>query len=248
MRRLWLPNQNAVHSATVGGERTRVRDHIVSALYADLVGPFEGAQAHLTSRELLRQRPSAWYLTGFLVPEGKQDSEEGDDELGVGDDVQADEAESEEQEPKQRKTFPASMGFSVLLPPADKLKSVDVTISFAQYAPEWIKPEGTPGPRSPSLAPRPLRPDDDHGSLGPGNDRQGHPRARNRRRATHRSPPHHRGRRSRRRRKWDPGALALPSEPADARREGQARPSTPSSRFRWSSELLSRSCLGRIGG
>ncbi len=125
--------------------RTRVRDHIVSALYADLVGPFEGAQAHLTSRELLRQRPSAWYLTGFLVPEGNQESEEAEDELGVGDDVEADEAESEEQEPKQRKMFPASMGFSVLLPPADRLDSVQVTISFARYEPEWIKEEGKSG-------------------------------------------------------------------------------------------------------
>ena len=139
-------DRNRVDCRPVGGERTRVRDHIVSALYADLVGPFEGAQAHLTSRELLRQRPSAWYLTGFLVPEGNQESEEGDDELGVGDDVEADEAESEEQEPKQRKTFPASMGFSVLLPPADRLDSVEVTVSFARYAPEWIKEEGKQGP------------------------------------------------------------------------------------------------------
>jgi len=130
----------------VGGERTRIRDHIVSALYADLVGPFEGAKAHLTSRELLRRRPSTWYLTGFLVPEGNQESADDDDELGVGDDVSADDASTEEQEPKQRKTFPASMGFSVLLPPAGEIDAVDVTISFARYERERIKEEGEKGP------------------------------------------------------------------------------------------------------
>jgi hypothetical protein len=129
----------------VGGEQTRVRDQIVSALYADLVGPFEGSQAHLTSRELLQRRPSSWYLTGFLVPEGNQENVDEDDELGVGDDVSADDAATEEQEPKQRKMFPASMGFSVLLPAAGEIDSVDVTISFARYEPERIKEEGEKG-------------------------------------------------------------------------------------------------------
>ena len=138
--------EDPVHSGPVSGERTQVRDHIVSALYADLVGPFEGAAAHLTSRELLRRRPSTWYLTGFLVPEGNQESVDDGDELGVGDDVPADDAGTEEQEPKQRKTFPTSMGFSVLLPPAGQIDAVDVTISFARYESERIKDEGEKGP------------------------------------------------------------------------------------------------------
>ena len=85
----------------MGGKRTRVRDHLVGALYADLVGPFKGIDAHATSRELLRQKPSAWYLTGFLVPEEDRESADDDDALAAGDDTSSEDAGSEEQEPKQ---------------------------------------------------------------------------------------------------------------------------------------------------
>jgi len=129
----------------VGKNETRVRDHLVGALYADLVGPFEGVDAHLTSHEFLRQKPSAWYLTGFLVPEEDRESQDDDDELGIGDDTSTEDAGAEEQEPKQRKMFPASLGVSVFLPPAGELDHIDVTISFAQYAAEWVKQEGKAG-------------------------------------------------------------------------------------------------------
>ena len=38
-----------------------VRDHLVTALNTDLIGPFK-------SDEIIPTPPSRWYLTGFLVP------------------------------------------------------------------------------------------------------------------------------------------------------------------------------------
>ena len=48
------------------------RSKLIDALRLDLVGPGEvlGAEARVlgTPNEILPQRPSTWYLTGFLVP------------------------------------------------------------------------------------------------------------------------------------------------------------------------------------
>ncbi len=124
---------------------TPVRDHLVDALYADLVGPFIGAHEHESSKELLRN-PADWYLTGFLVPE--TDREPPPDELdgpGEGDDVPKDDSDEEEQPTKRPKLFPASMGMSVLLPPDADLTHVTARVSFARYVPEWTKDDGERG-------------------------------------------------------------------------------------------------------
>ncbi|MGE3633994.1 MAG: hypothetical protein AB7P00_29105, partial [Sandaracinaceae bacterium] len=121
------------------GDHTAVRDHLVDALYADLVGPSAGADAHATSTELLRNPPD-WYLTGFLVPE--TDREPPPDELdgpGEGDDVPKDDSNEEEQPTKRPKLFPASMGMSVLLPPDASITHLTARVSFARYVPEWIE-------------------------------------------------------------------------------------------------------------
>jgi hypothetical protein len=111
---------------------SRVRTHLTRALYADLVGPHQGAKVHSTSTEILPTRPSSWYLTGFLVPDKDRviepDVLEG---LGTGDDIQTEESSAEEHEPKQKKLFPASMGMSVLLP--EEARAVTAQVSFAQY-------------------------------------------------------------------------------------------------------------------
>lgn len=126
-------------------EPTALRTHLVDALYADLVGPFEGDAHHHTATELLTQRPSRWYLTGFLVPEaGRETEPDVLDGAGEGDDVTADDANSEEAEAKRVRLFPASMGLSVLVP-ADA-KQIEATVSFAHYSEERIK---TPGKRGP---------------------------------------------------------------------------------------------------
>jgi hypothetical protein len=97
-----------------------VRDHLIAALRADIVGPFAGADAH-DAPEVLDLPPSRWYLAGFLAPEGDRviSDPTADDEDGAGDDRQAEDAGFEEPAPKQRKVFPASLGLSVLLPPGE---------------------------------------------------------------------------------------------------------------------------------
>ncbi|HEY9422780.1 MAG TPA: hypothetical protein VIW92_15300, partial [Thermoanaerobaculia bacterium] len=136
---------------------TVARDHLVRALKADLVGPFDLDQAE-TFEEVLRLPPSRWYLTGFLAPEeGRQvtggergedqtDSRQDptmDEELAVGPDEDAEDAEpGAESEPKQKNRLPASMGLTVLLPPGSGDDVVKATVRFADYVPEEQEEEG----------------------------------------------------------------------------------------------------------
>lgn len=114
-----------------------VREHLVEALHADLVGPFGRNPGDATSDagELLRHAPSRWYLTGFLVPREQGEIEEPDDEdddLGSGDD-QDDEETSTGADPsvKRVRRLPASMGVSVYLTPS--VKQLTVHVSWADY-------------------------------------------------------------------------------------------------------------------
>lgn len=129
----------------------QVRDALLQALEADLIGPFDSGGA-----EVLPLPPSRWYLTGFLVPQGgaipedddradeaatagKLDRDiDADSELAAGDDVQTDDAGNADPEPKRRAFFPASMGLSVFLPPAPRggdatEDTIEVTVRYADY-------------------------------------------------------------------------------------------------------------------
>lgn len=56
-----------------------VRTHLVEALHADIVGPFDGDP---NSAEVLPCPPSRFYLTGFLAPSGDRDPDNpADDEF-----------------------------------------------------------------------------------------------------------------------------------------------------------------------
>jgi hypothetical protein len=117
---------------------TGVRASLVAALQADLVGPFRPPGDDATADELLPIPPSRWYLTGFLAPKEDRETKDAtaDEELGAGTDEEDDEPPPDN-EPKQRATFPASLGMSVLLPA--KRTDEDVvraTVSFAEYAKE----------------------------------------------------------------------------------------------------------------
>ena len=114
-----------------------VRDHLIHALAADLVGPFSGDPA---ATEVLQLPPSRWYLTGFLAPETGRivDDPTEDDELGAGDDEEGDDAGFSEPMPKQRKIFPASLGLSVLLP-AGAGDRVTATLRWAEYTEDKVE-------------------------------------------------------------------------------------------------------------
>ena len=109
---------------------TTVRQHLIDALRADLVGPFDPS-----GQELLELPPSRWYLSGFLAPEDDNEPEDpGDEEeLGGGDDLDVDEAQAAEPEPKRPSFMPASIGLSVLVPPCKGDDTVSVVVRWADY-------------------------------------------------------------------------------------------------------------------
>src|SRR5262245_51545674 len=125
-----------------------VRDRLVRALEADLVGPFD---LDAGSQEVLPLPPSRWYLTGFLVPQTRREVEDPteDDELGAGEDD--DDDTPTEPEVKRRSLLPASIGMSVLLPPGSSTDKVRVRLRYADYVrqppPEPVEGEDKARPR-----------------------------------------------------------------------------------------------------
>jgi hypothetical protein len=109
-----------------------LRDELVSALEADLIGPFD-PELH---EELLPLPPSRYYLCGFLAPEQarEQHDPEEDAELEGGDDLPTEDNPGQEPQPKQRRRFPASLGMSVLLPA--EADEITATVRYADYLPE----------------------------------------------------------------------------------------------------------------
>jgi len=114
---------------------TSVRASLVTALKADLVGPFNPEQP----KEILSIAPSRWYLTGFLAPREDRETKSPDDDDDGGGGAAGEEDEDEtaqEPEPKQKNLYPASLGMSVFLPAhGDRIQ---VTVSFAEYVREQV--------------------------------------------------------------------------------------------------------------
>ncbi len=111
-----------------------VRERIVSALDLDLVGPPAG---HPLAEEKFNgwERPSNWYLTGFLVPsdaplEQRADADEEDDSEDV-DEGGLPEESQEERRAAKPSFFPSSMGLSFLVP--QETDSLSVTVRWGDY-------------------------------------------------------------------------------------------------------------------
>ncbi|WP_437720600.1 DISARM system helicase DrmA [Sorangium sp. So ce861] len=121
---------------------TAPRDHLVRALHADLVGPYQLDEDGIAAQEVLELPPSRHYLTGFLAPEEERDPEDetADDSLGAGPDEPEEETQGEEPDDKRRNLWPASIGLSVLVP--KETTAVKATVRFAEYTPETQKAEG----------------------------------------------------------------------------------------------------------
>lgn len=97
-----------------------VREHLVRAREADLVGPCEAG-----GEEVLRLPLARWYLTGFLAPAREPravelaedrlpDEDPLDDGMTAGDDQDDDEAAGADPAPKHKLRLPSSMGTSAL--------------------------------------------------------------------------------------------------------------------------------------
>jgi hypothetical protein len=137
-----------------------LRERLVRALEADLIGPFDPE----SGEEVLRLPPSRWYLTGFLAPQGGREPEDPREqdptgEEGFGAEVDHDEESGgteRETEPKQKNRLPASMGLSILLPSGLASDTVRVRVTWAEYEPE--EREGEEGRRPKKVWHRVARP------------------------------------------------------------------------------------------
>jgi Helicase conserved C-terminal domain len=113
-----------------------VRRQLVNALELDLVGPGPGDELE---SELLRQHPSRWYLTGFLVPFGASDAQRIDETVteevdAAGETGGVDDEVPPETPAARRAALPSSIGISVMLPPG--VDRIDVTLRWGDYLPE----------------------------------------------------------------------------------------------------------------
>lgn len=110
-----------------------MRAHLVDALHADLVGPFDGDPS---SDEVLRLPPSRFYLTGFLALLGARLAGDpaDDEDFAGGSDTDDDEHSEAASEPKVPRLLPASIGMSVLLP-AGEGDAVQLVVHYAEYLP-----------------------------------------------------------------------------------------------------------------
>ena len=116
-----------------------VRDRLVEALELDLVGP--GPDDPLAAERLPgRERPSNWYLTGFLVPSGlppeRCADDDEDDDFGAEVPGQAGlvEESGEDRKAAKRGWFPSSIGLSFLVPA--EAERLAVTVRWGDYAQE----------------------------------------------------------------------------------------------------------------
>jgi hypothetical protein len=121
-----------------------VRDRLVEALRLDLVGPWPG---HEFEAELLRgwERPSNWYLTGFLVPTGMPpefavDADEDDDFGAVPENAGLEEENAEERKSAKKAFFPSSMGISCLVP--KDAQTLTVTVCWGDYRRQPVDLDG----------------------------------------------------------------------------------------------------------
>src|SRR4051794_36994580 len=114
-----------------------VRDQVVEALQLDLVGPWAG---HVLEREQLPgwERPSNWYLTGFLVPtdapaEQRADDDADDDMPEVSETEGLTEESADERTAARKGFFPSSIGLSTLV--GAHATALSVTVRWGDYEP-----------------------------------------------------------------------------------------------------------------
>jgi len=127
-----------------------VRAQLVKALELDLVGPGPG---DALEAELLRQWPSRWYLTGFLVPIGASDAQRVDETVteevdAAGESGGVDDELPPEAPAARRAFLPSSIGLSVMLAPG--ADHVDLTVRWGDYHPEVPSRQGDEPPDEPS--------------------------------------------------------------------------------------------------
>ena len=114
----------------------QVRSCLVEAVKLDLVGPWA---SHALGREQLpgHERPSNWYIAGFLIPAGTPpdrsgDVDEDDDLDTVPQSAGLAEESNDERKAARKAFFPSSIGLSFLV--AGACRELAVTARWGDYA------------------------------------------------------------------------------------------------------------------
>ena len=123
-------------AVVVPATSAEVRERLAQALELDLVGPWPGHE-FADERLRARDRPSNFYLTGFLIPDGTQPERAGDaDEDDDVDEVQLNlgliEESNEDRKARKKGYFPSSMGISFLVP--NDTTELKVQVTWGDYA------------------------------------------------------------------------------------------------------------------
>lgn len=157
-----------------------VRTQLIDILRRDLIGPHPDLDADL-EREVLDEKPSRWYVGGFIVPsyDGitpvKEDEDEaaensGDELLSLetldssprGDE---DDNEAADQPPRDR-FLPSSVGLTVILP--EEARQVTIRATWGDYRTEPPLPEVLLLPEVDDGGKKPAKPDKLHWVRIPG--------------------------------------------------------------------------------
>src|SRR5712691_10424161 len=129
-----------------------VRAQLTDALRLDLVGPGEvlGAEGQTLgdANEILPQRPSTWYLTGFLVPldadpEQKIDVQSADELDEVSDAQGLEDAVVPEPAAARVRYLPSSVGASLLVPA--EAQTLKIIVRWGDYTARMGQ-DDEPGP------------------------------------------------------------------------------------------------------
>ena len=129
-----------------------VRAQLTDALRLDLVGPGEvlGADHDVLgdANEILSQRPSTWYLTGFLVPldadpEQKTDPQSADELDGGGDAPGQEDGVAPEPAAARVRYLPSSMWASLLVPA--EAQTLKILVRWGDYTARTAR-DDEPGP------------------------------------------------------------------------------------------------------
>lgn len=140
-----------------------VRTQLTDTLRLDLVGPGEvlGAEGEALgdAHEILPQRPSTWYLTGFLVPldadpEQKTDAQSTDELDEASDAHGLEDAVAPEPAAARVRYLPSSLGASLLVP-ADAT-TLKILVRWGDYTSRTAA-DGEPGPVVWARTPREAR-------------------------------------------------------------------------------------------
>ena len=114
-----------------------IRADLVRILNRDLIGPGPGPSDADLASEILAERPSRWYLTGYLVPldapdDQREGSAQSEGELDSGADGGGLDDADEPDHGAARKAFlPSSMGLSVLVD--EETPELEVEITWGDY-------------------------------------------------------------------------------------------------------------------